>query len=199
MYQQTISDRELLHSIKTDDNSAAFEMLFNRYWKELYTKACQRVDKDVAKDLVQEVMTTLWRRRKDIFTFEDGEIGRYLFTALKYRVISHYAYTAAEIRNSSLFEVLSDHIYSPPLETKEFSEFIEAEINHLPARMQQVFRMSREEDFSIADIARKLNLSEQTVKNQLTEALKRLRASIKSHDSGDWAFIMFLLFYYASR
>jgi RNA polymerase sigma factor (sigma-70 family) len=199
MYKQTISDGELLHSIKTDDNSAAFEMLFNRYWKELYTKACQRVDKDVAKDLVQEVMTTLWRRRKDIFTFEDGEIGRYLFTALKYRVISHYAYTAAEIRNSSLFEVLSDHIYSTPLETKELSEFIEGEINHLPARMQQVFRMSREDDLSIADIARKLNLSEQTVKNQLTEALKRLRASIKSHDSGDWAFIMFLLFYYASR
>jgi len=199
MYKQTISDGELLHSIKTEDNPAAFEMLFTRYWKELYVKACQRVDKDVAKDLVQEVMTTLWRRRKDIFTFEDGEIGRYLFTALKYRVISHYAYTAAEIKNSALFEVLSDHIYSNSLETKELSEFIESEINHLPARMRQVFRMSREDDLSIADIARKLNLSEQTVKNQLTEALKRLRASIKSHDDGDWVFIMFLLFYYASR
>lgn len=199
MDKQTISDGELLHSIKTEDNAAAFEVLFNRYWKELYAKACQRVDKDVAKDLVQEVMTTLWRRRKDIFTFEDGEIGRYLFTAIKYRVISHYAYSGTEIRNHALFDALIDQAPANSLETKELSEFIESEINSLPARMQQVFRMSREDDLSIADIAARLNLSEQTVKNQLTEALKRLRASIKSHDGGDWAFMMFLLFYYSSN
>ncbi|HWK03277.1 MAG TPA: sigma-70 family RNA polymerase sigma factor [Puia sp.] len=194
-----ISDGELLHSIKTDDNAAAFETLFSRYWNGLYTKACQRVDKEVAKDLVQEVMTTLWRRRKEIFTFEDGEIGRYLFTAVKYRVISHYAYTAAEIKNSAVFEMLSDHTPPNSMETKELSGLIESEIKQLPARMQQVFRMSREEDLSIADIASRLNISEQTVKNQLTEALKRLRASIKSHDSGDWAFIVFLLVYYGSN
>jgi RNA polymerase sigma-70 factor (ECF subfamily) len=61
--------------------------------------------------------------------------------------------------------------------------------------MQQIFRMSREDDFSIADIARQLNLSEQTIKNQLTEALKRIRESVKSNDYGDWAFIIILLYY----
>ena len=194
-----ISDGELLHSIKTDDNAAAFETLFARYWKGLYAKACQRVDKEVAKDLVQEVMTTLWRRRKEVFTFEDGEIGRYLYTAVKYRVISHYAYTDTEIRNDAIFEMLIDPAPPNSMETKELSELIESEIRQLPARMQQVFRMSREDDLSIADIADRLNLSEQTVKNQLTEALKRLRASIKSHDSGDWAFIVFLVVYYGSN
>lgn len=176
-------------------------MLYDRYWERLYVKACQRVDKDEAKDLVQEVMTTLWRRRNDLFTFEDGEIGRYLFTAVKYRVISHYAYTAEEIRNSALFDVLSEQVSAAQdnsLETKEFSEFIESEISRLPDRMQQIFRMSRQDDISITDIAQQLNLSEQTVKNQLTEALKRLRTSIRSRDEGDWAFVLFLLFYFCS-
>lgn len=175
-------------------DAEAFKALYDRYWEPLYLKACQRVDKDEAKDMVQEVMTTLWRRRKDIFTFEDGKIGRYLFTAVKYRVITHYAYTADEVRHSHLFDVLTDEAAVNSLEVRELSELIESEINRLPARMQQVFRLSREDDLSIADIARRLNLSEQTVKNQLTEALKRLRTSIQSRDNGDWAFTLFLLY-----
>jgi RNA polymerase sigma-70 factor (ECF subfamily) len=187
------SDAELLHAMKNGD-AEAFKALYDRYWEPLYLKACQRVDKDEAKDMVQEVMTTLWRRRKDIFTFEDGKIGRYLFTAVKYRVITHYAYTADEVRHPHLFDVLTDEAAVNSLEVRELSELIESEINRLPARMQQVFRLSREDDLSIADIARRLNLSEQTVKNQLTEALKRLRTSIQSHDNGDWAFTLFLLY-----
>jgi len=113
-------------------------------------------------------------------------------------VISHFAYTADEIRNSALFEVLEGAAAGNPMETKEFKEFIESEIKRLPDRMQQIFRMSREDDISIADIAHQLNISEQTVKNQLTEALKRLRASIKTRDNGDWAFVIFLLSFYCS-
>lgn len=198
MHDIQISDAELLRAIREDDDTSAFRALYDRYWERLYLKACQRVDEDEAKDLVQEAMTTLWHRRKDILICEDGEIGRYLFTAIKYQVISHYAYSAAEIKNTGLFEVLSGQISSNTLETKELSEFIESEISRLPLRMQQIFRMSREDDFSIADIATKLHLSEQTVKNQLTEALKRLRVSVKSYNTGDWAFVVFLILYYSS-
>jgi RNA polymerase sigma-70 factor (ECF subfamily) len=192
---QQHSDAQLLQAIRQGD-AAAFKELYDRYWQRLYLKACQRVDKTEAKDIVQEIMTTLWRRRNDIFTFDDGQIGRYLFTAVKYRVISHYAYSAGEIPNDSLFEVPS--MAGHPLEAKEFTEFIESEIRQLPPRMQQIFRLSREEDLSIADIAAQLEISEQTVKNQLTEALRRLRTSISSRDNGDWAFVMFLFLYYCS-
>jgi RNA polymerase sigma factor (sigma-70 family) len=194
MHQQQVSDAELLHSIKKDD-TAAFKILYDRYWEALYLKACRRVDKDEAKDMVQEVMTTLWRRRQEIVTHEDGDIGRYLHTAVKYRIISHYAHTTTEIRNSGLFEVLSGQAFIDVLEAKELNEFLEKEIGNLPSRMQQIFRMSREDDLSITDIAQQLGLSEQTIKNQLTEALKRIRASIKSHDAADWTFILLLLYY----
>lgn len=194
MLQPPLSDADLLQLIKNDDASA-FKMLYDRYWESLYLRACKRVDKDEAKDMVQEVMTTLWRRRKEIFTQEDGNIGRYLHTAVKYRVISYYAYAAGEVRNDNLFEMLESNALVHTVEAKELSELLEKEINRLPARMQQIFRMSREDDFSIADIARQLNLSEQTIKNQLTEALKRIRESVKSNDYGDWAFIIILLYY----
>jgi RNA polymerase sigma-70 factor (ECF subfamily) len=187
------SDAQLLQAIRQGD-AAAFKVLYDRYWQRLYVKACQRVDKNEAKDIVQEIMTTLWRRRNEVFTFQDGEIGRYLLTAVKYRIISHYAYGAAEIPGTEVFDLPADA--GNPLEAKEFSEFIESEIRQLPPRMQEIFRLSREDDLSIADIARRLGLSEQTVKNQLTEALRRLRESIRSSDNGDWAFVVFLFLYY---
>jgi RNA polymerase sigma-70 factor (family 1) len=193
MYQPKLNDAALLDAIKLDD-AIAFKELYDRYWEELYLKACRRVDKEVAKDLVQEVMTTLWKRRKEIYAHEDGNIGRYLHTAVKYQVISHYAHTTAEIRNSGLFEVLSGQVFTNAVETKELGELIEAAISRLPARMQQIFRMSRQDDLSIADIAQQLNLSEQTVKNQLSEALKRIKTSIRSHDGGDLAIILFLIY-----
>jgi RNA polymerase sigma-70 factor (family 1) len=193
------SDAMLLQGIRQGD-AAAFKVLYDRYWQRLYVKACARVDRNEAKDIVQEVMTTLWRRRNDVFTFEDGEIGRYLFTAVKYRVISHYAYGAgaAVIPNADVFELpaVEAAAASSSLEAKEFSEFIETEIRALPPRMQEIFRLSREEELSIADIARRLNLSEQTVKNQLTEALRRLREALRSSDNGEWAFVLFLFIYF---
>jgi RNA polymerase sigma-70 factor (ECF subfamily) len=197
MDNQQLSDAELLQFIRKDD-ATAFKILYDRYWESLYLKACKRVDKDEAKDMVQEVMTTLWRRRNDIIIHDDGNIGRYLHTAIKYRVISHYAYSSKEIPHTDVFAALNSEVYANALETKELSELLEQEINRLPARMQQIFRMSREDDFSIADIARQLNLSEQTIKNQLTEALKRIRESIKQNDYGDWVFV-FILLYYSSH
>jgi|RhiMetdeSRZDD1v2_1073273.scaffolds.fasta_scaffold05656_15 RNA polymerase sigma-19 factor, ECF subfamily len=194
MQQQQFSDAELLQFIKQDD-TAAFKILYDRYWESLYVKACRRVDKDEAKDMVQEVMTTLWRRRNEIVIKDDSSIGRYLHTAIKYRVISHYAFTAAEIRNNNLFDVLESEAYVNTIETRELGELLEKAISSLPARMQQIFRMSREDDCSIADIARQLNLSEQTIKNQLTGALKKIREWVKSNDYGDWMFIGILLYY----
>jgi RNA polymerase sigma factor (sigma-70 family) len=190
MYQPKQNDAALLEAIKLDD-AIAFKELYDRYWEELYLKACRRVDKDEAKDLVQEVMTTLWKRRREIYVHDDGNIGRYLHTAVKYQIISYYAHTSTEIRNSGLFEVLSGHAFTNTVETKELGELIEKEIGRLPTRMQQIFRMSREEELSIADIARQLSLS---VKNQLSEALKRIKASIRLHDSGDMAIILFLIY-----
>ncbi|ATL46611.1 RNA polymerase subunit sigma-24 [Chitinophaga caeni] len=193
MYEKRNSDGALIQSLKEDD-TAAFELLYDKYWKTLYIKACQRVDQDEAKDIIQEVMISFWNRRHKVEIKEEGDIAKYLYTAVKYRVISHYAFQAKEIKKIDYLEVLSGELNHETVETKELKASIEAAISRLPTRMQQVFRMSREEDLSIADIAKQLNLSEQTVKNQLTEALKRLRSALHANDAGEWAWLLVLLF-----
>ncbi|PUZ20738.1 RNA polymerase sigma-70 factor, ECF subfamily [Chitinophaga costaii] len=193
MYENLLSDAELLKAVQADDK-AAFQLLYERYWKALYTKACQRVDTEEAKDLVQDVMITLWRRRREITVPADGDLARYLYTAIKYRVISHFAFHASEIKKAAFFDLLETPAASQFAETKELEARIEYAVSQLPSRMQQVFRMSREDDIAIKDIALQLAVSEQTVKNQLTEALKRLRTALSPQTPGEWGLILFYLF-----
>lgn len=193
------SDLILIDAIRADDKGA-FRLLYERYWKPLFIRACKSVDEDVSKDLIQEVMVSLWKRRHDIQVVEEGDIGKYLFTALKYRIISFYTYTSAQIKNASLLD--SPVVNTTPenlLEGKELENVIDATIESMPDRMQLIFRMSREHHISIADIARQLNLSEQTVKNQITQALKRLKTSLLEHQTGsEWivSVLMLLCFFH---
>lgn len=171
------SDLELINAIRRDDH-VAFESLYDRYWKALYIKACKSVDDVEAKDMVQEVMLSLWNRRHAASFKKDQDVASYLYVALKYRVISYYAFSRTEIKKAEHFMIPT--VWNPEhmLESKEFKMQLDAVVEKMPGRMQLIFRMSRDDQISISEIAFQLNLSEQTVKNQLTSALKRLRATL---------------------
>jgi RNA polymerase sigma factor (sigma-70 family) len=71
-----------------------------------------------------------------------------------------------------------EYITDNYIREKEFSQIIEKEIAALPDKMRQVFELSRRQNLSRKEIAEKLNLSEKTVKNQITNALKILRGKL---------------------
>jgi len=52
-------------------------------------------------------------------------------------------------------------------------------LNDLPKKCREIYILSRKENLTISEIAQKLNISKRTVENQLTNALKHLRASLK--------------------
>ncbi len=47
--------------------------------------------------------------------------------------------------------------------------------------MKQVLVLNKEEGFSVSEIAGKLSLSEQMVRNQLSSALKRIRSGLEHY------------------
>lgn len=192
---EEVSDEKLYQLVRQDD-VLAFRALYDKYWKELYIKACRRVEEEEAKDIIQEIMITFWKRRKDIVILTDEDVPRYLNAALKYKIISYFTRSSSKIKKMSYFETPADLSYIPAIvELKELKQSVETEVNKLPARMRQIFRMSREDNYSTSDIADHLHISEQTVKNQLTEALKRLRCSLQSKTLSEFI-ILFVFAYY---
>lgn len=171
---------------------AAFQCIFNRYWLPMYTKACMRVEQAEAKDLIQEIMVSIWIRRTTITLSSMADLEKYLFAALKYRVISHYAYTQNKVRNlTALHDYLKVNTATAnTMEINEMEAMIEKEVSQLPPKMQTVFRLSRNEQLSLTEIAEQLHLSKQTVKNQLSASLKRLRASLAHHMNDTWMFFL---------
>ncbi|MNY41536.1 RNA polymerase sigma factor [compost metagenome] len=55
---------------------------------------------------------------------------------------------------------------------------IDQEINALPIKMQMVFKLSRKGYLSHKEIAEQLEISEQTVSKQITNALKILKVKL---------------------
>jgi len=51
----------------------------------------------------------------------------------------------------------------------------------LPERCREIFRLSRIHGMNNREIARKLNISPNTVENQISIALKKLRMKLKDH------------------
>lgn len=178
-------------AFKSNDQ-AAFQCIYNTYWFPLYYKACLRVDEAEAKDFIQEIMVSIWTRRSTITLTSIADLEKYLFAALKYRIISHYAYTQKKIRNlAALHDFLQVHTATAnSMETNEMETIIEKEVSQLPPKMQTIFRLSRNEQLSLTEIAEQLQLSKQTVKNQLSASLKRLRASLAHHLNDSWMFFL---------
>ncbi len=179
---ESLTDKTLLLST---DEQTAFEIVYNRYWEPLYKKALRRLGNSAdAQDVVQEVFVSLWRNRDTVKV--ESTLAPYLFTALKYCIISQVYRKAKKgitvplaLEELVQLEVTTEEL----LEFKELQQIINTEVAALPERMREIYRLSRIEHLQIAEIAMQLNISEQTVKNTLSTALKRLREKLAHYSA----------------
>lgn len=176
-----ITDLKLVDLLKNGDESAYSE-IYSRYAENLAGFASSKLySLDDAKDIVHDVFVNLWLERKTLTV--DYDLKAYLFKLTRFRVvdkirknISREAYSDMIQNLATTFELTTEqHVAA-----KELKQTIERSLVQLSPRIVEIFRLSREEHLSIPQIAEKLELSEQTVKNQLSTALKHLRGSLTS-------------------
>lgn len=172
---QALTDQYLIIAMQSGDQKA-FEALYERYWSEVYNMIYRRInDREVAKDIVQDIFVNLWRYRDKVIA--EGSLAPLLNVTAKKQAISWYRKQSASKQRELLYH--GDEVLVAPstteLETKELQELLDTEIGKMPANMQQSFRLSRYENKSIKEIATELSLSEQTVRNNISMALDRLR------------------------
>ncbi|TDQ06319.1 RNA polymerase sigma-70 factor [Pedobacter metabolipauper] len=169
-------EAELLDLLKAGDY-AAFNELYARHWSALYGSAYNVLrDRDSCMDIVQEVFVWFWEHRKK---WELTSCKGYLLTAVKFKVANYIRNNKAK---NSFFEKLAttqiqitDEL---AFEAQELMEFIKKFTNDLPDRCREIFHLSRFEQLSNKEIANKLGISEKTVENQITVALKKLRSRL---------------------
>jgi RNA polymerase sigma-70 factor (family 1) len=194
MYTVFDIDDGLVAALRKGDR-AAFTIIYDRYWDEVYQMIYLRLqDEDAAKDIVQNIFVNLWLSRKDVFVGQN--LGAYLNTAAKNRSYSFYKQNLATFTRDSKFqEQQIQHSLENRMEASELEFLFEKEISVMPDTMREVFILSRKKNRSIREIAEELNLSEQTIKNNISLALERLRKKLKVYysDPTNLSLILFLV------
>lgn len=175
------NDTELWRLVGQGDG-VAFKLLFDTYWEKLYVYAYNRLRSEAdAQDVVQEVMINLWLRRSTVVI--QTTLAAYLHAAVQYEVLAHLSRALKTAhRKAAIEEILLPDLVrqTDPLLLKELLVVVEAEVRRLPPKMQQVYRLTHEEDLSIREIAQRLGLSEQTVRNQLNTSYQKLRVNLRN-------------------
>ncbi|WP_276481488.1 RNA polymerase sigma factor [Paraflavitalea pollutisoli] len=174
-------DTELWQLVRQGDGPA-FKLLFDQYWEKLYVYAYNRLKLEAdAQDVVQEVMIKLWLRRSTVVI--QTTLAAYLHAAVQYELLAHLSRALksterkAELERNILPDLVSQ---TDPLLLKELLVIVETEVSRLPPKMQRVYRLTHEENLSIKEIAGRLGLSEQTVRNQLNNSYQKLRVNLKN-------------------
>ena len=186
---ETINEKAILQQLKAG-NQQAFDELFRQYYRYLVIVAFRYLKDDhQAKDMVQEVFMDLWKRR-EVIQIEQS-IKAYLRRAVVNKCLSalkknqRTSLQETPDINISLHQDKVDQIY----EYKELESVLADAIQSLPERCQLIFKMSRHENLSHKEIAEKLNISTKTIENQMTKALKVIRAALK-----EYGLLLYLLF-----
>lgn len=170
------TDEELLSLLKRSDDDA-FTVIYNRYHKLLYVLAYKYLkDKDIAKDIVQQIFLKLWEMREILVV--NVNLRNYLHTMLK-------NYTLNEIRNNLTALEKNYEIAQSPieyeneilsrLEKKEQMMALYHAINDLPEQKKTVCLYKLQGNLSNQEIAKKMHISIPTVKTHYAQAIKMLR------------------------
>lgn len=170
------SDKELWNLVRVNDR-VAFEVLYKRHWSSLLVSAYHVLeDKEVCRDIIQDVFTDLWVRRRT--TFIDS-LSPYLKVSVRNRVFKHIRSGYISQKHlDSLDKISYADATEEMVNFQQTKELFEQSVAELPERCREVFRMSRMENCSVKEIAEKLQISPKTVENQMTKALKHLRAAL---------------------
>ena len=184
-----LNDNELLELLRFS-NHEAYEEIYRRYWAILFRHARKMLSNDEeAKDLIQDIFVILWNRSQDLVI--ESTLSGYLYGMVRYKVFDSIDKNKVKQRHT---ESLGNFIHQGECTTdhrvreNNLSRIIEGEISMLPAKMREVFELSRKSNFSHREISSQMNISDETVKKQIYNALKILRLRL-----GSVGFILFFI------
>lgn len=134
------------------------------------------------KDLVQECFVKVWLNRDKL-----PELNNFTYWLL--RICYNHAISwlrEKAIHDKSLPHYIdkyaiqeSDHQTAEEIQLISLREVIRDTIHKMPPQQKKIYRLSREEGKNISEIAQELQLSPNTVKNRLVQALQVLRQAVE--------------------
>lgn len=159
----------------------AFQQIYDLYWEDLYAYAARILDEPAeVEDIVQEVFVKLWGIRDSLGHVDS--LKAYLLVMARNSVLKYLSRHKGRMLYGESIAAFARDYSEDPEQTyvaNQLSAVIDAEIATLPNKMQQIFILSRKQQLSHKEIAELLDISDQTVKKQINNSLRYLKARIE--------------------
>ncbi|MEJ2880155.1 RNA polymerase sigma factor [Pedobacter sp. GR22-6] len=169
-------------------NEFAFTTLFDLYRPKIYTTAL-RITRDewTAEEILQDTFVKIWKVRESLGAIDN-------FDAWLYTVARNVTFNALKLKDREKVnydQMLLDRtvtLYSPEadvdLQMKEFQQILEQAVARLPPKQKATYQLIREQHLSRNETATALKVSPETVKWNLDQAMRSIRAYCMMRLSG---------------
>lgn len=178
------TDATLLMEIASG-NEDAFKLLFEKHRSKLYNYLFSIVkSKEIAEEIVMDVFLKMWTGRELITEIQNMD-------AFLHKVAYNKAldFLRMASRNASLQKLVKREMASVQekeadhkILEQESREIIDQAIQQLSPQRRMVFTLSRMHGLTYDEIAQKLQLSRNTVRNTMAETLYSLRSFLHKNN-----------------
>lgn len=160
---------------------SAFALLVDRYWSRIYRWLYGLTGAvPVAEDLTQEAFLKAWSR---LTSFQAGtQFRAWLYQIARHALID-WQRRSRHQPNQTLLEVLPDREPGPVATVldRETQTLVRQAVERLPLLFREPFLLRTQEDLGYTEIARILELTEETVRWRVCKARQMLLQELKSH------------------
>lgn len=164
------------------NSEQALELMFRQYYSLLCIAIAKILpDTHVAEDLAQDVFLDVWKKKDTLHI--NISLKAYLHRAAINKTLNYIRDKKIRWDDEDQLPALESPAVSisEKLEGEDLKNVIDRAIDRLPERCRLVFSLSRFEEMTYQEIAGHLGISVKTVENQMTKALKMLKADIETY------------------
>jgi RNA polymerase sigma-70 factor (ECF subfamily) len=182
------NEQQLFERLRNDDE-AAFKVLFNDFYSKLYYFVLEFIPlKDIAEDIVQDTLVTLWNKRSELK--DDSNLTSYLFTVAKNNALKRLRDKKYRQKMfSNVLDVSELNLNVAALSTIDTSvcaftdieQIIQETLLTLPPQCRRVFELSRFQEMKNREIAEELNISVKTVEGHISKSIKTFKIALKDY------------------
>jgi RNA polymerase sigma-70 factor (ECF subfamily) len=154
-----------------------FKVLRNYCW--VFTR--NTADADM---LLSEALEKIWLKRETFKGDSENEFGRWCYLIIKTLFLnslkSNKVRRTIEL-NVELHDRVDDYELEEHIKKNEKEELLLKEVDKLPKKCKNIFKLAKIEDMKYKEIAEMLKVSVKTIDNQIAIAMKKIRDGILNY------------------
>lgn len=164
-------------AIEQSSNNVDIEALFRYNYRPLCLYALHYLqDADLAEDIVQESYAALWEKLQEGAHILNRK--SYLYMMVRNRCLDHLRKKGIPTESLKPYDTYGIIDDDDAQERSLTEAKLWTAIDSLPEKCREVFIMSKRDGLKYEEIAEELNLSVNTVRNQISKALKVLKEGV---------------------